>query len=374
MAVITVAAGTTQVYTTPGTTEFSSVTLGALSVLDFSGQGVNVTVDAINATALSTIKVENGATLSLSGVSASLLTAFIIGDNGTLNAGSALSVASPITFSGTGGVLTVPEGVALLSPVNGLTSGNEIKTTGTVQSFTYTPALLSPTTNGTLTVVDTDGMSVSVQLDGNYTQSSFAIDANGGISVACYCRGTLIATDSGETPVECLKAGDRVRTLSGKLSVIRWIGRRSYAGRFLGNNPNVIPVRISAGALGDGLPFRDLCVSPEHAMYFDGILVPARALINGTSIRQARDVTRVEYFHIELDEHDIILAEGAASETFVDDDSRNTFENAAAYRENSPAAAHKPACYCAPKLEAGHEVELIRRRLALVVASQRQAA
>jgi hypothetical protein len=99
-------------------------------------------------------------------------------------------------------------------------------------------------------------------------------------------------------------------------------------------------------------------------MYLGGVLIEAKDLINGVSIVQAEHVEEVEYFHIELDTHDVILAEGALSETFVDDDSRAMFHNVLEYAELYPEDIARPARYRAPRLEVGYEVEAIRRKLA----------
>ncbi len=180
--------------------------------------------------------------------------------------------------------------------------------------------------------------------------------------VPCYCRGTLIRTSRGETPVEILAIGDTVVTASGLRRPIRWIGRRAYSRRFLASNPGAQPVRIRAGALGAGVPRRDLLVSADHAMFLDGVLVPAGRLVNGTTIVLDRGPDRVEYFHVELDSHDVILAEGAASETFVDDDSRGLFHNAAEFSALYPKTA-EPVRFCAPRVEDGPELEALRCRL-----------
>ena len=176
-------------------------------------------------------------------------------------------------------------------------------------------------------------------------------------------RGTRIATRSGETPVEELSIGDEIMTASGKLRPIKWIGRRSYGGRFIVGRRDILPICITAGSLGEGLPRRDLWISPHHAMHLDGVLIEARDLINGVSITQAGSVESVEYFHIELDSHDVILAEGAPSETFVDDDSRSMFHNAYEYALLYPEEAERPTRYCAPRLDEGFAVEAVRRRL-----------
>ncbi len=182
-------------------------------------------------------------------------------------------------------------------------------------------------------------------------------------TVACYTTGTLILTTRGEVPVEGLAIGDRVITAGGAVEPVRWIGRRSYAGRALAANPGVQPILLRAGSLGDGLPRRDLRVSPEHAMFLDGVLVPARCLVNGTTIVQDRACGRVDYFHVELDRHSVILAEAAPSESFVDDDNRSMFQNAHEWQARYPGRPRIPAVYCAPRVESGAALTAIRRRL-----------
>ena len=128
---------------------------------------------------------------------------------------------------------------------------------------------------------------------------------------------------------------------------------------------DILPVCIKAGALEDNVPKRDLWISPNHAMFLDGVLIEAKDLINGVSVLRAENVERVEYFHIELDSHDVIIAEGALAESFIDDDSRLLFHNAHEYRVLYPDAAKEVAQYCAPRLQEGYEVEAVRRRIAL---------
>jgi hypothetical protein len=189
------------------------------------------------------------------------------------------------------------------------------------------------------------------------------LDALGFSTVPCYCRGTLIVTERGEVAVEDLKLGNKLVTAAGALRSIKWIGRRSYSGRFVLGNKDILPVCIKAGAIADNVPRRDLWISPRHAMCLEGVLIEAKDLINGVSIVQADFVEKVEYFHIELETHDVIIAEGAPSETFVDDDSRGMFHNAHEYQDIHGAAVSTPARYCAPRLDSGHEVEDVRRRI-----------
>ena len=129
-------------------------------------------------------------------------------------------------------------------------------------------------------------------------------------------------------------------------------------------NPVVLPIRFQAGALAEGVPARDLLVSPKQAMFLDGVLIPAECLINGSTIRRVRHLELVEYYHLELDSHDVILAEGAPSETFVDDEGRGVFHNAAEYAALYPDLSPVEAIYCAPRVEAGFALETVRQRLA----------
>jgi hypothetical protein len=125
-----------------------------------------------------------------------------------------------------------------------------------------------------------------------------------------------------------------------------------------------MPVRIKRGALADDVPRRDLYVSQRHALFIDGALFPAGLLVNGHSISVAESIDEIRYFHVELDSHDVILAEGAASETFVDDNSRAMFHNAPEYRVLYPDAAAGKAVYYAPRIECGFQLEALVQRLA----------
>lgn len=143
----------------------------------------------------------------------------------------------------------------------------------------------------------------------------------------CFYPGTMIATPTGERAVESLAIGDLVLTSEGKVKPVRWMGRQTVSTRF-GDPLRMLPVRILAGALADGVPARDLLVSPDHALLVEGVLVQAGALVNGMTILRQFDVPEVfTYHHIELAEHDLVLAEGAPAETFVDNIDRLNFDN-----------------------------------------------
>ncbi len=169
--------------------------------------------------------------------------------------------------------------------------------------------------------------------------------------IACFAAGTRIATPAGEVAVDDLRIGDLVTTVSGVAKPVKWIGRRGYSAAEVATSPNLRPVVVCKGALGSGLPGRDLVVSPMHALLIDDVLVPAAALVNDGSILRREAVDAVEYFHVELHRHDVIFAEGAPAETFMDDNSRAMFENASEYYDLY-GKAKSPRARCYPAISA----------------------
>jgi hypothetical protein len=147
------------------------------------------------------------------------------------------------------------------------------------------------------------------------------------IVVACFLRGTQMWTPHGEVPVETLSIGDMISTHDGRTVPIKWIGRRNFPRQIAARNSKVMPVVIRAGALADNVPVRDLRVSPEHAIFFDGVLVPAVNLVNGRTIVRELTVDVIEYFHIEVEGQAIVYADGAPAETYVNHDNRKMFGN-----------------------------------------------
>ena len=135
----------------------------------------------------------------------------------------------------------------------------------------------------------------------------------------CFLRGTRIRALDGNVAIETLSAGDLVRTLDGALKPIKWIGRQTVQRNADGTwNPDMVPVRVARSALGHLVPENDLYLSPLHALYVDGVLIPVKSLINGRTIaRVALDGDTIEYFHIQLAGHDVVLAEGAPAETLL---------------------------------------------------------
>jgi hypothetical protein len=170
------------------------------------------------------------------------------------------------------------------------------------------------------------------------------------IIVACFLRGTLIATEHGQTAIEHLTAGDRVRTLRGDLLPVLWVGHRRYR-----RNPvaspfwkDIAPVHIRADAIADGVPSRDLLVSPEHSLFLAGHLINAKNLVNGGSIAPDDTISDVEYFHIELERHEVILAENTPAETYLDNGNAGRWDNAAERATPPRVGPAPPEAWYAP--------------------------
>jgi len=145
----------------------------------------------------------------------------------------------------------------------------------------------------------------------------------------CFGPGTMIATPEGEKPVETLHIGDPVLTSTGDVVPVKWIGHQTLL-RITDITGKRSPVQISQNALGKGLPHRDLRLTGDHAILIDDLLINASALVNHDTIRFlecAETPERLVYYHVETENHDVILANGVAAETFVDVTSRASFDN-----------------------------------------------
>jgi hypothetical protein len=179
-------------------------------------------------------------------------------------------------------------------------------------------------------------------------------------------------TADGEVSIENLEIGDRVITVRGESVAIRWIGRHCYK-RSSESGPwssQVTPIRISRHALGHTVPRTDLYLSPGHRLYVDGMLVSAQDLVNGLSIVPALPDgrERIEYFHIVLDTHEVILAAGAPAETFLLDatGAHEGFANFAEFAHLYPGHEHHDMKPFAPSAGYGglkHLKALLRPQL-----------
>lgn len=167
--------------------------------------------------------------------------------------------------------------------------------------------------SGTLTYLNSSGQLVTV----NFSEME---------RVICFARNTLITTRRGDVPVQDLRLGDMILTADRGYQPLRWLAARRLSAVDLAQAPNLRPIRIRAGALGCGLPQRDLTVSPQHRILVRSkvaermfgsseVLVAAKQLLEWDGVEIVQDGQGVEYWHLMCDRHEVIFAEGLESET-----------------------------------------------------------
>ena len=173
-------------------------------------------------------------------------------------------------------------------------------------------------------------------------------------SVPCFAAGTRIATRRGPVAVQKLRAGDNMKLARGGTAPVRWLGHRTCSCARHPRPWDVLPVRVRTDAFGAGMPTADLVLSPDHAVFIDGVLIPVRYLLNGATVVQ-EPAERVTYWHVELPAHDVLLAEGLPCESYLDTGNRGAFANGGAALMAHPDFALRTwqAQGCAPLLLAG---------------------
>jgi autotransporter passenger strand-loop-strand repeat protein len=312
-------------------------------------------------------QIDTGATANSDLIDAGgtvLVQGVLIGDmainGGLVELEPGASASSEMQFTGTGGTLELaPASVFTGTRIVGFDSGDTIVLQG------VTGAIAFSTISDILTIGSTD-----IQLSGITAASSFVgtavtIAGTAGTEITleenaeCLLTGTRIMTPQGAVAVENLNPGNEILTASGKTEKIEWIGRRSYPARFAAKNHLVRPIRIGAHAIAEGVPQRDLYVSPGHGIFIDAVLVPAWRLINGKTITQPELAQpEFDYYHIELATHAILLAENCPAETYLDIGARNQFQNAGSCRHRAPTPVTP-----LPRVENGKALEAIKAKL-----------
>ena len=296
-----------------------------------------------------------------SGSSAGTLSGFD-GSGITNFAGLQFDTGADWTVTGSG----APSGLGSIA-ITGFTIGDTIDLTGFV-------AVSKTFANNTLVLTNASNAHTTLHIQGSFSSGNFAVASYGGsgtaltAKLACFAEGTTIATPTGHCPVEALKAGDLVQTVSGAARPVRWIGFRALD---LTGHPapeRAQPIRITAGAFADNIPSRDLLLSPDHAVLLDGVLIPVKLLRNDASIVREADCRSVVYYHVELDTHDVLLAEGLAAESYLDTGNRGIFQNADIPLDLHPtfdeSQAQREGASCAPFVTDPGRVEPLWHALA----------
>src|ERR1019366_8334910 len=261
-------------------------------------------------------------------------------------------IAAPTTATVAQNVATAIAGVSVSETGNTRTSGETFTVVladgaGLLSANTSAGGgggTITPSNGGTtLTIVGTLAQvnaDLTTLADADASTAADTITVNAGDSfgntaapqsisatVACFAAGTRIATERGEVSVESLRVGDALLDPAGEASrPAVWIGHRRVDCRAHPKPETVWPVRVRAAAFGDTVPHRDLFLSPDHAVFVDGVLVPIRYLVNGETIARV-PVDEVVYYHVELPEHGVLLAEGLPAESYLDIGDRANFAN-----------------------------------------------
>jgi collagen type I/II/III/V/XI/XXIV/XXVII alpha len=285
--------------------------------------------------------------------------------NGVIDAGVNIAFSASVGAQVGDLVLDVPGGDE--GTITGFGVGNTIDVMGSV----YSSALFIQGTSGaagTLTLSGGTPAPLSLPVFGDYTANDFLATPGATDTIVtlvpCFAAGTRIATARGDVRVEELRIGDRARCLLGGWAPIVWIGYRSVDCRRHPDPENVWPVLVRASAIGEGMPFRDLYLSPDHALFLGGVLIPVRHLVDHHGIEQVK-VDQIIYYHIELARHDVLLAEGLPAESYLDTGDRRNFANGGCEVSLYPdfAAYAREANSCAPLIVTGRPLTLARDKL-----------
>jgi len=383
---ITIGALATDTVTMSATYDVSVGAGSTFNIEGIPGSPIAVTVaetGVLGLGLLTTTNISNADEVVTALANISAGSAFNIGENasgtaignGTLELGPTIGVNAldAINFDGTGNTLILDHGlnVNLLDSVNGFATGDQIElqgVTATSATFAQNSGLLGGAApGGTVTLYDGTTSVGSISLsNGTYAANAFTVtEVNGNAELTvCFLEGTRLLGLHGDIAVEDMEPGDRLITHSGAMRPVKWVGRRLIDASRHPRPDTVWPIRIEAGAIDHGLPERPLYLSPDHALYLDGCLIPAKALVNGRSIiQEKRD--RIMYYHVELESHDILLAEALPVESYLETGNRNFFENGggAMVLHPSMAQAAREATGCAPFVETGDIVTRVRTRL-----------
>jgi hypothetical protein len=267
--------------------------------------------------------------------------------------------------------ITLPSGFSLPQTVEGTLFGVTVATD--LGSFSGTAALYG--TDGSLALVAVQSVVVDgsvLPISGGTAIVSSGVQPIGAVNetfapaftTSCYRAGTRVRTERGQMRVDDLCVGDRVVLARGGTAPVIWLGHRRVDCRHHPKPHDVWPVRVAAGAFGANQPRRDLFLSPDHAVFFGGVLIPIRYLVNDATIVQ-EPVDAVTYWHVELARHDIVLAEGLPCESYLDTGNRGAFANG-----DGPAMLHPDFALgvwerqgCAKLVRGGAELEAIRNVL-----------
>ncbi|MEE8663027.1 MAG: Hint domain-containing protein [Acetobacter sp.] len=317
-----------------GTLELTGVSGYSLGNLNLSGHLVlsdaSISADSsVDPQSGSSITLNNESSLSISNLNTEV----------TVNGGSTLTLSgnynsgSSVTMgTGTGNTLLLSSSASQPNlTIIGVATGDLVGVSGeTVSSATYT----NNNGTGSITLTTSSGTVT-------YSGVTFASDVPTGTNTAtlkngealiCFLAGSLIRTPNGDIAVENIRIGDEVIAFDwiNNAEITRkvvWVGEKKISV-----NPNLFddeagyPVRVLKDAISDGVPYKDMLITPEHCLFFEDKFVPVRMLVNGRSIFYDKTITSYKYYHIETEQHSVIWADGMLSESYLDTGNRVSFK------------------------------------------------
>ena len=296
----------------------------------------------------------------------SVLSNTTITGQGTLSVSDGNDVTGSVVFEG-GGTFVISSTAMPFAALSNFTSTNSIDLAGVAFSSGGSVSFAENSL-----VISEGGRSYVLEFAGAFRHDIFLISADptGGTLIGvmdpppCFVAGTLIATPHGQVPVERLSVGDAILTEGGEVEPVIWTGYRRIDCSRHPEPQTIWPVCVHADAFAPMRPKRDLFLSPDHAIFSEGVLIPVKHLINGRSIAQFA-VATVTYVHVELPRHAVILAEGLPVESYLDTGDRRAFTSTEGPRTLHPVFGSErtdvtlvmDALGCAPFRVTGPEVE-----------------
>ncbi|MFS8367957.1 Hint domain-containing protein [Acetobacter oryzifermentans] len=284
-----------------------------------------------------TVTVSDGASLKLNN-SDNIATGstVVVGNSGTLILGGyATTTSGLIQFGGDGGTIEVAAGTtpSIIEYITNISSGDTIILGGmAADKYTYVNGVYTLTDNGQ----PISGTS-SFQLPEADEGSTFTVKTVNGKTyltadkIVCFLAGSMIRTSEGDVAVEDIQIGDQVVTFDWKNNKditrpVVWVGKAHAVVRAgLPDDEAGYPVRILKDAIADGVPYKDMLITAEHCLFFDGKFVPVRMLVNGVSIFYDKSILSYDYYHVETAQHSVITADGMLTESYLDTGNRASF-------------------------------------------------
>lgn len=292
------------------------------------------------------VTVASGASLALDNSDKIALNSHVVvGSGGTLILGGyATTTSDLIQFDGSGGTIEIAAGTtpSIIQYITNISENDTIIIDGLkADGYNYVDGVYTLTNNGT-PISGTSSFQLPDANEGTtFTVKTITVDNGNGTTtsktvlnaqhVVCFLPGSMIRTVEGEVAVENLQIGDSVVTFDWKtgeetVRPVVWVGKaHATVQPHLADDEAAYPVRVLKNAISEGVPYKDMLITAEHCLFFDGKFVPVRMLVNGSSIFYDKSFTSYDYYHLETAEHAVIVADGMMTESYLDTGNRRSF-------------------------------------------------